>query len=104
MKRERHTFEFNYSLQSSCSLNQERALRTRQENEYEQMIRSLQKKLTESTQSHYRTIEELKHDLQQERLLNQKYNANRPTSVPDFASVDSIERIDLNSQWNFFSF
>ena len=56
------------------------------------MVRSLQKKLSESTQCHNRTIEEL----QQERLLNQQYNANRATSVPDFASVDIPERIDGN--------
>lgn len=86
----------------SCSLNQERTLRTRQENEYEQMIRSLQKKLIENSQCNSRTIEELKHDLEQERLLNQKYNADRPTSVPDFAAVHSIELIDLHSSRKFF--
>ena len=60
------------------------------------MIRSLQKKLTESTQRHHRTIEELKHDLQQERLINQKYNGIRPTSVPDFASVILKDFIEAN--------
>lgn len=90
-----------YSL-SLFSLNQERTLRTRQEHDYEQMIRSLQKKLTDSTQCHNRTIEELKHDLQQERLINQKYNGIRQTSVPDFASVILKDFIEANFLF-FFS-
>ncbi|UJR37060.1 hypothetical protein I4U23_029765 [Adineta vaga] len=75
--------------QSNDALNQERALHTKQEFEYQQTISSLQKKIADMIKQHIESVDEIKHELHQERLKNQeRIVIPRPTSVPEFAHMN----------------
>jgi hypothetical protein len=72
-------------------LDRERAESVRQENDYQQTISSLQKKIAEMIKQHSKAMEEVKRELQHERLNTQKQLNARPISVPEFVQV-SVER------------
>ncbi len=68
-------------------LNEERALHTKQENEYQQTISSLQKKIADMIKQHTKAMDEIKRDLNQERLSAQKRATTRPICVPEYVQV-----------------
>jgi hypothetical protein len=68
-------------------LNQERALHTKQENEYQQTISSLQKKIADMIKQHTKAMDEIKRELHQERLTAQKRVTSRPICVPEYVQV-----------------
>ena len=68
-------------------MNQERVLHTKQEFEYQQTISSLQRNIADMIRQHIEAVDEIKRQLHQERLINQKHMAPRPTSVPEFSQV-----------------
>ncbi len=68
-------------------LNQERALHAKQENEYQQTISSLQKKIADMIKQHTKAMDEIKRELHQERLTAQKRMTSRPICVPEYVQV-----------------
>jgi glucosamine 6-phosphate synthetase-like amidotransferase/phosphosugar isomerase protein len=77
---------FNFAI-LFFRLSQERTIRIRQENEHQKTIDSLQRKISDIIKQYTKTIDELKRELENERLINQNHPTSRPTSVPDFTSV-----------------
>ena len=73
--------------QSNATLNEERTLHTKQENEYQQTISSLQKKIADMIKQHTKAMDEIKRDLNQERLEAQKRLIIRPITVPEYVQV-----------------
>lgn len=69
-------------------LNDERAMHERQDNDYQQTISALQKKIAEMIKQHTKAVDEIKRELHQERQSNQKQINARPISVPEFVQVD----------------
>ena len=78
-------------------LNEERALHVKQENDYQQTISSLQKKIADVIKQHTKAMDEIKRELQQERLLAQKQLSARPISIPAFVQVHGRSSLTLNS-------
>ncbi len=78
-------------------LNQERALHTKQENEYQQTISSLQKKIADMIKQHTKAMDEIKRDLHQERLSAQQRVTTRPICVPEYVQVFFTLCILLNN-------
>ena len=68
-------------------MNEERALHSKQENEYQQTISSLQKKIADMIKQHTKAMDEIKRDLNQERLSAQKRATARPICVPEYVQV-----------------
>ena len=68
-------------------MNQERALHTKQENEYQQTISSLQKKIADMIKQHTKATDEIKRELHQERLSAQERLTTRPICVPEYVQV-----------------
>lgn len=71
-------------------LNEERALHAKQENEYQQTISCLQKKIADMIKQHTKAMDEIKRDLNQERLAAQKHLVNRPICVPEYVQVCTL--------------
>lgn len=69
-------------------LNHERNEHAQQENESQQMISSLQKKIAEMIKQHTKSMDEIKRELHQERLAMQKQLAIKPISIPQFVQVE----------------
>jgi hypothetical protein len=68
-------------------LNQERIVHAKQENEYQQTISSLQKKIADMIKQHTKAMDEIKRELHQERLTAQKRVISRPICVPEYVQV-----------------
>ena len=86
-------------------MNQERALHTTQENEYQQTISSLQKKIADMIKQHTKAMDEIKHDLHQERLSAQQRVTVRPICVPEYVQVFFYLLYSLiNNKMTLFSF
>ncbi len=71
-------------------MNQERTVYTNQENEYQQTISSLQKKIADMIKLHTKAMDEIKRDLHQERVAAQKRVPTRPICVPEYVQVFNI--------------
>ncbi|CAF1253495.1 unnamed protein product [Adineta steineri] len=84
--------------QSNESLNQERQLHTKQENEYQQTISSLQKKIADMIKQHTKAMDEIKQDLHQERVSAQKRTTTRPICVPEYVQTD-LSLNDIKSDY-----
>lgn len=68
------------------------------ENEYQQTISSLQKKIADMIKQHTKAMDEIKRDLNQERLTAQKRQTSRPICVPEYVQVShSSPPISLSS-------
>lgn len=63
--------------------------RGKEENEYQQTISSLQKKIADMIKQHTKAMDEIKRDLNQERLSAQKRQTSRPICVPEYVQVSS---------------
>lgn len=74
-------------------LNEERTLHGKQENEYQQTISSLQKKIADMIKQHTKAMDEIKRDLHQERLTAQKRVSTRPC-VPVYVQVFDLRKSD----------
>ncbi|UJR09139.1 hypothetical protein I4U23_013386 [Adineta vaga] len=74
--------------QSNETLTQERALHTKQENEYQETISSLQKKIADMIKQHTKATDEIKRELHQERVSAQERLTTRPISVPEYVQTD----------------
>jgi hypothetical protein len=72
------------------SLNQERIVHTSQEDEYQQTISSLQKKIADMIKLHTKAMDEIKRELNQERVTAQKRVATRPICVPEYVQVNTF--------------
>ena len=70
-------------------LNEERIAHSKEENEYQQTISSLQKKIADMIKQHTKAMDEIKRDLNQERLTAQKRQTSRPICVPEYVQVSS---------------
>ncbi len=68
-------------------MNEERTLHAKQEIEYQQTISSLQKKIADMIKQHTKAMDEIKRDLNQERLSTQKRTTIRPICVPEYVQV-----------------
>ncbi|CAF1465550.1 unnamed protein product, partial [Adineta ricciae] len=74
--------------QSNETLAQERALHAKQENEYQETISSLQKKIADMIKQHTKAMDEIKRELHQERLSTQERLTTRVISVPEYVQTD----------------
>ena len=74
----------------SSRLNEERLEHSKQENEYQQTISSLQKKIADMIKQHTKAMDEIKRDLNQERLAAQKRQTSRPICVPEYVQVSEL--------------
>jgi len=83
-------------------LNQERTLHAKQENEYQQTISSLQKKIADMIKQHTKAMDEIKRELHQERLSAQKLVTTRPICVPEYVQVFTFIYFSINNE--FFSY
>lgn len=62
-------------------------MHAKQENEYQQTISSLQKKIADMIKQHTIVMDEIKHELLQERLSAQKRATTRSICVPEYVQV-----------------
>jgi len=74
--------------QANETINQERTSYSQQENEYQQTISSLQQKIADMLKQHTKAMDEVKWELNQERLAAQKRMVSKPICVPEFVQTD----------------